>query len=180
MPLEFDQSRSNEPFLRLPKPLQNIIITPPRKSDVESVLEYLNDPRVYNNLIGPPFPYKQEHYEFWGSMIEAGCSEGLSQYYRIMETGKGSGSPGKRTWADVFPVRSIREVNPETGEQKFIGDLEMDRQGYAYDQTKNEEERKRAKELNESYEAGDPRIEWTIGGEKFHGLPLSGWSISDL
>lgn len=47
---------TGEPFLRL-KSHPNIILTPPRLSDVAYSLEYLNDARVHEWLQGPPFPY---------------------------------------------------------------------------------------------------------------------------
>jgi hypothetical protein len=63
-PLELND-RTGEPFLRLPAPFQNIIITPPRSEDVPSIVRALNDPRVYKTLSGPPFPYLEEHATAW-------------------------------------------------------------------------------------------------------------------
>ncbi|KAH8891951.1 hypothetical protein GQ53DRAFT_746413 [Thozetella sp. PMI_491] len=172
MPLEFDQSRSNEPFLRLPPPYQNIILTPPRKSDGPRVVECLNDPKVYTSLLGPPFPYTHQNFEFWYNSIEKQCAEGLKQYLEVKGGMDGSGEQGKRKWANACPVRIIREVNPETGAQEFIGDLGIDRHGYS-GETKDQQDKLR--ELNYSYEDGDERIDWDIGG-KFAPPPLArGW-----
>ena len=59
--MEFD--KSNAPFLRLPPPHSNIILAVGRDSDGLAVISMLNDPMVYINLAGPPFPYTQAHFD---------------------------------------------------------------------------------------------------------------------
>ena len=54
-PLEVNQT-TGEPFLRL-RQHQGIILTPPRPSDAEALVQHLNDPLVYQNLAGTPYPY---------------------------------------------------------------------------------------------------------------------------
>lgn len=56
-PLEVNPT-THEPFLRLRKH-KNVILTPPRLDDVPYLLEHHNDKRVYQWLVGPPFPYLQ-------------------------------------------------------------------------------------------------------------------------
>jgi hypothetical protein len=66
--MEFDAN--NSPFIRLPAPNENIIITPSRYSDGDAVIELLSDPRVYMNLAGPPYPYGQEEWDSWFPILE--------------------------------------------------------------------------------------------------------------
>jgi len=54
-PLEINPN-TGELFLRLRKH-RNIVITPPRPSDIHDYIPLLNDPRVHDTLIGPPVPY---------------------------------------------------------------------------------------------------------------------------
>jgi hypothetical protein len=108
MPLQFDSSRSSEPFLRLPPPYQNIIITPPRKSDGPRVVECMNDKRVYSNLNGPPFPYTYEDFEFWYGKIEKGCTEGLRQHLEMTGVITDSEGQAQRKWSGAVPIRIIR------------------------------------------------------------------------
>ena len=48
-PLEVN-SHTGEPFVRLPTPLENIIVTPMRDSDKPKVIEYMNDWRIVQYL----------------------------------------------------------------------------------------------------------------------------------
>ncbi|KAH8888999.1 hypothetical protein GQ53DRAFT_748517 [Thozetella sp. PMI_491] len=165
MPLEFDPSRSGEPFLRLPSPYQNIIITPPRKSDGPRVLECFSDEKVYKTLISPPQPYLLEHFNSWYKRVSECCARGLQQYHEITSEHNAANNyvTSGRNWADIVPVRSLREVNPVTGEQLYIGDLEIERQRYGGYTSMTEEEQKAARDLNDSYQAGDEKIDWTVG-----------------
>lgn len=60
-PLEINPL-TREPFLRL-RGHPNIIITPPRLTDVPFIVPALNDEQVYTWLIGPPFPYYPGMYD---------------------------------------------------------------------------------------------------------------------
>jgi len=128
-------SISSGPFLRLPKPLDKIIVTPPRLSDIDTIVKYLNDPRIYKSLDGVHHPDI------------------------IWEQIKQSDSDGRRVF-DGCPVRSIREVN-EDGSQTFLGDCGISRWGY-HDVIDKVEREKLAKE-NQEREVGDPQIIWMIG-----------------
>jgi hypothetical protein len=48
----------------------------------------------------------------------------------------------------------IREIDPQTGEDTFIGDFYIRRNGFV--EIENEEDRKRMKDKNDGLEAGDP------------------------
>ena len=69
---------------------------------------------------------------------------------------------GPPLWVDTgSPVTAIREVDSETGEQKFVSESMVRRRGFLL--VSDEAERKRQKDSNDAMEAGDPRIEWKIG-----------------
>src|ERR1700761_5386068 len=105
---------TDEPFLRLPKPLENIIITPPRLSDADVIIVYLNDPRVYMTLEGAPYPYTEEDAISWQTMIQERSNKILDQIKN-----------GQRVF-DGSPVRAIRQINDD-GTQTFLGDCQIDR-----------------------------------------------------
>lgn len=54
-PLELNPL-TKEPFLRL-RAHKNIVITPPRPSDIEGYCLIINDPRVHDWLVGPTIPH---------------------------------------------------------------------------------------------------------------------------
>jgi hypothetical protein len=61
---------TGEVYLQLPAPLSHIIITPPRKEDVDTYLVHLNDPLVWEGLSSVHVPYLREHGEtFFGKNI---------------------------------------------------------------------------------------------------------------
>lgn len=68
--------------------------------------------------------------------------------------------PGKR-WVGQLPVSAIREVNAENGEERFIGEVALRRRNYI--SVSDIAERTRLEEENEALEAGDPKIDWTLG-----------------
>lgn len=162
--LEFDASRNGEPFLRLPAPLSHIILTPPRESDSQASIGYMNDPRVSMNLSGPPFPYAMSDWEqFHGRIVEK-CAEGIAEYHEITAN---TNSKTEQKWLQSMPVRSLRDTTcvgnamSDNG-QLFIGDIELRKALFL--QNLDLEERKKAVEINDSYEPGDERIVWEFGG----------------
>ena len=144
---------TGEPFLRLPKPLNKIIITPPRLSDTDTIIKYLNDPPIYKSLDGVPHPYTYEHGVEWQTMIKGHADS-------IWEQIKQSDSDGRHVF-DGCPVRCIREINDD-GSQTFLGDCGITRWNYP-DVTNKAEQEKLTKE-NREREVGDPKIIWMIGG----------------
>jgi hypothetical protein len=71
----------------------------------------------------------------------------------------------QRKWSGAVPIRIIRKVDLATGAQELIGDVGFDRQGYQGDTSMTSEQQEEQRQLNESYEDGDERIEWDFGGE---------------
>jgi hypothetical protein len=159
--MEFTNSNPPEPFFRLPSPHDNIILTPSRYSDGPSVIEILNRPEVYMNLHGPPFPYNQQCWDEWYPLVAKSCADSLAEYY-IAEESRKKGIVSEKKWVKAgIPVNSIREVNRETGEEKLIGEFSIRYREFLV--VADLEERKKAREINEGYDAGDPRIEREVG-----------------
>jgi hypothetical protein len=158
--MEFDAN--NSPFIRLPAPNENIIITPSRYSDGDAVIKLLSDPRVYMNLAGPPYPYGQEEWDGWFPILEKASKDTLAEWLEVEKSRK-EGGHGRKwvTGARGAPVSAIREVDPVTGEQRFIGSIDATRKNWLFYAVT--EENKRKQEANDALEAGDPRIQWDLG-----------------
>ncbi|KAJ7860409.1 acyl-CoA N-acyltransferase [Mycena olivaceomarginata] len=64
---------TGEPFLRLPAPFSNIIVTPPRMSDVEPSVAIMGDPAVaqWMGRIGPGSTYTTARAEAWLTALKA-------------------------------------------------------------------------------------------------------------
>jgi len=151
-PLEFDRER-NEPFLRLPAPHSNIIITPPRVADedISAIVTILNDVQVTKWLQGPPYPYKPEHARDWLQRNETLCRE-IIQSIEVAEP---------NAFIDGCPVRILREIK-EDGQEIYLGDCGID--GWGFEDIGNLGEKRRLMEENDGRKAGDAEKEWTIGG----------------
>jgi GNAT superfamily N-acetyltransferase len=158
--MEFDAN--NSPFIRLPAPNENIIITPSRYSDGDAVIELLSDPRIYMNLAGPPYPYGQEEWDSWFPILEKASKDTLKEW-REVENSRKEGVHGRQwvTGAHGAPVTAIREIDPVTGEQKFIGSIDATRKNWLFYGATDENKRKQ--EANDALEAGDPKIQWDLG-----------------
>ena len=140
---------TGEVFLRLPAPHENIIITPPRESDVDELVIMLNDPRVYRFLLTPPYPYHPHHAEEWLRM-----TKGRSD--RLLEVLRGGGS-----MVDGCPVQYIREIQPD-GTNLLLGDVSVARNGWI--EVRDEGQRARLAKENLGKPVGDHSIVWTMGG----------------
>ena len=143
-PLKFDPT-TREYYLPIPSPHSNLRLTPYRPdSDPDFQVLYLNDPRVYQSLCGPPFPYLREHAHAWNAHAGARSQD----LFEAMRRGD--------KYIDGCPLRAIREVQ-EDGSQVFIGDLNVDRR--ADDVPWGAEDEKD----NGTKPTGDPTIVWLIG-----------------
>jgi hypothetical protein len=142
---------TGEPFLRLSAPFSNIIITPPRMSDVEPSVAILNDPKV-GTWMGPP-------------MSTQGYSVAKAQKWlaRVKEETDAAALELQSTPDGPFsgcPVRHIREVQ-EDGSEVFIGDVGLSRSSFT--DVLDAEERSRLVAENNARAAGDPDIVWHVG-----------------
>ena len=155
-PIELN-AQTGEPFLRLPEPHTNIILTPPRMSDVPFVVENLNDPRVYSNLMGPPFPYLEEHAVYWLKSV-IGPADALLKELKEHAEAEPESTP---KIVGGCPVRILREVQPD-GTELYLGDLGVSRCGFPHGREGADRERLSAE--NDAREVGDESIVWCLGG----------------
>lgn len=159
--MNFDENGT--PFIALPEPHSNIIITHSRFEDGDVLIPMMNDPRVYMNLTGPAFPYTQKDWEEFFSKTEKSRSEALAEWKEIEKSKMEAGDDGKdfKRWIGGTPVNCLREIDPETKQQRFIGHISVRRRGFLA--IRDKAERNRVEEENASRKAGDPLIEWEIG-----------------
>jgi hypothetical protein len=145
-------SATGEPFLRLSAPHLNIILTPPRISDVDVTVALVNDPRVYSYISGPPIPYLETHAIQWMTDRIANAEKAFSQV-KARGANNASGVGG-------CPFQKIREVLDD-GSELLLGDISIRRCPFVF---LSQSERERMVEINEAKSDGDPTIIWTIGG----------------
>lgn len=175
-------SVTREPYLRLPTPHSNIIITPHRLESLDetviSLTEMLNDSRVYTWLERMPYPYLREHGEEW---VRANCKqyeEVLSVLRRQFEEdrepfnvrNRANDFPEEREYYGACPFTCIREVlteDPKTGtplQDTLIGDIKLARYTF-YEHLHESKKREKAQRKNDELPPGDENIIWTIGGK---------------
>lgn len=168
---------TKEPYLQLPAPCANIIITPYREHQIEEtsavMTEILNDSRVYSWLVGPPYPFLPEHGVDWVKMKIAENENILSTLQREFETSQsqqGGGSDGKEEpeLFDKCPLVCIREVterDPATGtplRDVLIGEISLTRYSF-YELRPDSPELALAQKQNNDLPAGHKDIVWGIG-----------------
>lgn len=155
--------QTNELYLQLPSPHHNIILTPPRWSDIPDILPIHNDPRVYKMLIGPPFPHLPEHAESWLGRVKE-KSDALISALEGNPDDKNVAT-NKDTGLMILggcPVSSIRELQDD-GSDIFLGSLDITRcTRFDYLPDKG---REALVEQNLRFAVGDSRIIWEIGCE---------------
>ncbi|KAI0825005.1 acyl-CoA N-acyltransferase [Trametes gibbosa] len=153
-PLQFNEK--GEPFLRLPSPHENIIITVPRMSDAPASISHMNHPAVYNMLGRPPFPYLPEHAHSWLTDITRTTDAALEELRRAAV----EHPDADPLLVSSCPVRTLREVLPD-GTDILVGDIDILREGWP------DVVDKAAKEIlakpNADRPIGDPEIIWCIG-----------------
>lgn len=149
--------KTGEPYLQLPAPHENIIITLPRLSDAHRTIELHNDPGIYKTLTGPPFPYLMEHAETWQSFVK---EESDNILHALGEAeAQGNEEP---IFVNGCPIRALREVQDD-GTDLYLGDIFIHRCIRFDDLRDAEQEKLRAKE-NMALPIGDPNIIWDVGG----------------
>lgn len=155
-PLQVD-SKTGECYIRLAHPHENIVIGPPRMSDVQVIHDILKDTNVSERLGSLPNPYLFSHAEEWQKKV---CDESDAILRRL---------EGGEEYVDDSPVRSIRE-RLEDGTEVFLGDIGI-RRLPEMERTKGGTEENKAAlvEENQAKPAGDPTIMYTIGC-KYSGL----------
>lgn len=155
-PLQFNE-RTGEPFLRLPSPHDNIIITTSRMSDAPTVIANMNNPAVYNWLDGPPFPYHAEHADSWLEYVKKDTDAAFEELERAQIE-----HPDEPPVAvNSCPVRIIREVH-EDGTDVLLGDVMFVRERWP--DVLDKDAKEALSKPNAEKPAGDPEIIWCIGG----------------
>lgn len=165
-PLLYDPNKG-EYYLTLPPPLSHIRITPPRLSDVDVLVEMLNEDAVWPYLSSPPYPYLKEHAEEWIGRIHletVNIIDALEKHQR----NNPSGTPN---FAGGCPLRYLREVkvNPDGSEEEvLIGDVGFSRHGFP--EVGDQVQAEALAMENMSRPVGDPEIVWMVGGESCFNL----------
>lgn len=158
-----------EPFLRLPPPHDNFIITLPRSAeeDAPHLVRTYNDPAVAKWLQAPPFPYTSEDAESWLDIIGKKYQGAWNEFQDLQERQqKQDGSEIKvQRFVSEPPVQTIREALPD-GVEVWIGGLEIERHGF--EEVLDTEMREELVRRNEERPVGDKDIVWTVRG---------GWSF---
>ncbi|PYH86728.1 hypothetical protein BO82DRAFT_349884 [Aspergillus uvarum CBS 121591] len=175
MPILYNP-QTQEPYLRLPAPLSHIILTPHRLHQLEETVSakvpLLNDPRIYLNLTGPPYPYLREHAEEWLKSSCAAAEPVLQALRTEFKT-----SVQQQQYFDLCPFTVIREVieqDPETGHPRqdvLIGDIGIARYMF-YEYRHDSAERAEAQRRNNELLPGDEGIAWGVGyflAPSYHG-----------
>lgn len=150
---------TKEPYLQLPPPHSSIIITPPRLSDAERVLQILNDPRVHMTLQGPPFPYLAEHADFWIGKVKGESDAVLGALQKAAES---DGSTAAPIFVGGCPVHNLREVQ-EDGTDVYLGDVRIDR-SFEFEYLRDKVKEEALVKENASRPVGDSEIIWSFGG----------------
>lgn len=168
---------TKEPYLQLPAPCANIIITPYREHQIEEasavMTEVLNDSRVYSWLVGPPYPFLPEHGVDWMKTNIAENKELLSTLQKEFEASQshqGDGSNGEEepVFFDKCPFLCIREVTDRdhaTGaplRDVLIGEISISRYSF-YELRPDSSELALAQKQNNDLPAGHKDIIWGIG-----------------
>ncbi|KAF9446119.1 acyl-CoA N-acyltransferase [Macrolepiota fuliginosa MF-IS2] len=147
-PLETNPS-TKEPFLRL-RGHPNVVITPPRQTDIPHMLPPMNDERIHIWLSSTPYPYTLEHAQNWLNRITPECELGLKELREALENNE----PIALTHS---PVRCLRELQ-EDGSDIFLGDIGLIRcPDIPLENSKHDNA------TNRALPVGHPEIIWTIG-----------------
>ncbi|KAI6038886.1 hypothetical protein EDC04DRAFT_2569184 [Pisolithus marmoratus] len=146
---------TDEPFLRLASPHENIIITPPRVGDDEHLLTLFSDIRIAAWLYPIPIPFTLAHAR---AMLREAKNEAdaLLNEIRHLNTEHPDSHP---RFVGGCPIRCIREVQND-GTDIFIGYITVHRGIYA--DVLDETECQIVTEENSRKTVGDPSIRWSI------------------
>lgn len=168
---------TKEPYLQLPAPCANIIITPYREHQIKEtalvMTEILNDARVYSWLEGPPYPFLPEHGEDWVKMKIKENEVVVSTLQKELEI-EGHSQSNKfddqtdKEFFDKCPFLCIREVtdrdfaNGAPLHDILIGDIGITRYPF-YEIRQNSWELALVQAHNNQLPAGHKDIVWGLG-----------------
>jgi len=156
----------------------DLLLSVPQLSDGETILKALNDPRVYMNLEGPPFPYTPKDREAWHNIVKDGADLHRQQWIELMQSctddsgmgGEQNGLPtrndrkwiGGAQWASAIRAKVPKtEADAQGSTYPFIGEITIRRSGFP--DIRDPEARRKATEANAELVAGDANILWEVG-----------------
>lgn len=159
-PLQTDP-QNEEPYLRLPPPHDNIIITPPRPEDFSAIAEVLNEREVYTWLYSPKYPVSEDQAQDRLDGATKASQLSLRELERLYQTDGGQALDlSCSAVVGSCPVKSLREVKQD-GTQVYIGDIGVRRSTFFH--VRDNQSRDALAKENLEREVGDPEIVWTIG-----------------
>ncbi|CAG8067967.1 unnamed protein product [Penicillium salamii] len=163
---------TKEPYLQLPAPCANIIITPYRehqiKEDTNAMTSSLNGPRVYTWLQGPPYPFLPEHGEDWiKTKIQenkAAVAALQDEFENKPQTDASHQAQTENKFFGQCPFLCIREVgeDPSGAQDTLIGEIALIRYSF-YEIRRNSWELALVQAHNKQLPVGHEDIVWTLG-----------------
>lgn len=157
----FINATTHEPYIRLPHPLSNFIVTPPRDSDVEAFTLQMNDPNVTTWLSSLPSPYLLEHAR---ERLDTFTKKYTAQHLAELEAAADDQS-GRSGAVGGLVTNTVREVL-EDGSEVMAGTLWFRRSGemrVCVGADVTAEEAERLSKENLARPNGDPEIVWMYG-----------------
>ena len=152
---------THEPYMRLPHPLSNFIVTPPRDSDAEAFTLHMNDPAVVIWLNTRPSPYLLEHAR---ERLDGFTKKYTAQHLAELEAAADDES-GPSGVVGGLVTNTVREVL-EDGSEVMAGTMWFRRSGEMRHCVKGvitAEEADRLSKENLARPNGDPEIVWMYG-----------------
>lgn len=165
-----------EPYLPLPLTSSPaLILSPQRPTDVQRITDTLTRPEVGMQLIGPPWPFKEEDARSWGDFINSQAREMFDAFKHMAddedaESATGQDAVGKDAAYDKpatkakWPVpkpslHSIRRLDTD----EWVGDFGVTR--WQFVDVADSDEQKRLAAENDAKDPLDPTVVWSFGCE---------------
>ncbi|KAJ5341305.1 hypothetical protein N7541_010429 [Penicillium brevicompactum] len=188
-------SITKEPYLQLPEPRANIIITPYREHQIQEtalvMTEILNDAKVYSWLQGPPYPFLPEHGEDWIKMKIQENKAVVSALQQEFESKnqQQSGESSDQTDRQIFDkcpflcIRQVEERDPRSGaplQDTLIGEVAIMRYPF-HEIRRNSWELALVQDHNNRLPPGHNNIVWSIGNylsPSYHGRGIMSRAVA--
>ncbi|GAA6024305.1 hypothetical protein JCM11491_005980, partial [Sporobolomyces phaffii] len=141
----------------------DLILTPPRATDVAPLVACLNDRRVALELVGPPYPYTDAMAREWADLRLADTRALFARWQAQLEPESRSEGGGGASAVELdpfergLPFATVRLR--DTGE--WIGEIGVCR--WEFRDVRDEGERARLVRENEARKVGDPELVWSFG-----------------
>ncbi|KEF51147.1 uncharacterized protein A1O9_12761 [Exophiala aquamarina CBS 119918] len=188
-----------DPFnITIPLDQFDLVLSVPHQSDGETTLKALNDPRVYMNLEGPPYPYTPKDRDTWYKIVRDGADFHQQQWVELMKNraddirgdsqkDAAAGSNHRKwvgggQWASTIRAK-VRQSGPvaQGTTYPFIGEITVRRSGFPY--IRDTEVRRKTVGVNAELPPGDPNIVWEVGFyliPEYHGKGIMSVVLTNL